>query len=221
MTKYARVLAHSTQLENGFQKDLKTGVVFFDLTAVNDTVCHRGLLAKTSKCLKCLTPWVAIYRAISFLHQNRRLRVHLSDRTSRLKSFLKWILPKLYPGSRCSAFTSVSPRNLLEEIHLRQRHLLKSGSNWLLLKIASNLSSIYIMFRPRVNSTWDSTVNPTSPSRHHPQPHSVISQASHKYCSKGGPEGQHHRKTGRLRLGREWHYQHQPWFTHFSVEMKN
>ena len=73
-----QALALSTYIENGFQKNLKTGAVFVDLTAAYDTVWHRGLLVKISR---CLPPWVA--NTISFLLQNRSFRVHLGDKSSR------------------------------------------------------------------------------------------------------------------------------------------
>jgi len=43
------VAALTTFIENGFQQNLKTGAVFFDLTAAYDTVWHIGLLYKLSK----------------------------------------------------------------------------------------------------------------------------------------------------------------------------
>ena len=36
--------ALTTHIENGFQRKLKTGAVFLDLTAAYDTVWHTGLL---------------------------------------------------------------------------------------------------------------------------------------------------------------------------------
>jgi len=38
-------------IENGFEKTLKTGAVFLDLTAAYDTIWHTGLLYKLSKCI--------------------------------------------------------------------------------------------------------------------------------------------------------------------------
>ena len=46
-----QVTALTTFIENGFQKNLKTGTVSLDLTAAYDTIWHIGLLAKLSKCL--------------------------------------------------------------------------------------------------------------------------------------------------------------------------
>jgi len=44
-----QVTALTTFIENKFQKNLKTGTVFLDLTAAYDTIWHIGLLAKLSK----------------------------------------------------------------------------------------------------------------------------------------------------------------------------
>jgi len=44
-----QVAALTTHIENGFQRQLKTGAVFLDLTAAYDTVWHTGLLCKLCK----------------------------------------------------------------------------------------------------------------------------------------------------------------------------
>ena len=41
-----QVTALTTYIENGFQRNMKTGAVFLDLTAAYDTIWHTGLLAK-------------------------------------------------------------------------------------------------------------------------------------------------------------------------------
>ena len=46
-----QVSALSTYIENGFERNFKTGAVFLDLTAAYDTVWHTGLLVKL-----CPTP---------------------------------------------------------------------------------------------------------------------------------------------------------------------
>lgn len=46
-----QVLALTTYIENGFQKNLKTGAIFLDLTAAYDTVWHAVLLLKLYKFL--------------------------------------------------------------------------------------------------------------------------------------------------------------------------
>ena len=72
-----QVTALTTFIENGFQKNLKTGTVFSDLTAAYDTIWHIGLLVKLSKCL----PFWCV-RTVELLLRNRRFRVHMGDDTS-------------------------------------------------------------------------------------------------------------------------------------------
>jgi len=72
-----QVTALTTFIENGFQKNLKTGTVFLDLTAAYDTIWHIGLLAKLSKCLPF---WCA--STVELLLRNRRFQVHMGDDTS-------------------------------------------------------------------------------------------------------------------------------------------
>jgi hypothetical protein len=69
-----QVCALTTYIENGFQKQLKTGAVFLDLTAAYDTVWHTGLLAKLSRSLPL---WVV--RLVELLLRGRRFRVHMGD----------------------------------------------------------------------------------------------------------------------------------------------
>jgi len=72
-----QVAALTTYIENGFQKGLKTGAVFLDLTAAYDTVWHTGLMAKLTN---YLPHWA--YRAVELLLRNRRFRVHMGDDVS-------------------------------------------------------------------------------------------------------------------------------------------
>jgi len=76
-----QVAALTTYIENGFQKGLKTGAVFLDLTAAYDTVWHTGLLAKLTD---YLPHWA--FRAAELLLRNRRFRVHMGDDISAWKS---------------------------------------------------------------------------------------------------------------------------------------
>lgn len=75
-----QVLALTTFIENGFQKTLKTGAVFLDLTAAYDTVWHTGLLVKISR---VLPRWAV--DAIELLLRDRRFRVHMGDSASTWK----------------------------------------------------------------------------------------------------------------------------------------
>ena len=72
-----QVLALTTYIENGFQSNLKTGVVFLDLTAAYDTVWHKGLLVKLSR---QQPRWVV--DAVETLLRGRSFRVHMSGQVS-------------------------------------------------------------------------------------------------------------------------------------------
>ena len=72
-----QVAALTTHIENGFQRQLKTGAVFLDLTAAYDTVWHTGLLCKLSK---NMPHWFV--RLIELFLRDRRFRVHIGDDTS-------------------------------------------------------------------------------------------------------------------------------------------
>jgi len=70
--------ALTTYIKNGFQRNLKTGPVFLDLTAAYDTIWHTGLLAKLTG---SLPSWFII--AVELLLRNRRFRVHMGDTEER------------------------------------------------------------------------------------------------------------------------------------------
>ena len=72
-----QVLALTTFVENGFQQRDKTGFVFLDLTAAYDTVWHKGLLVKLSKCLPC---WAV--SVIELPLGQRRFRVQMVEISS-------------------------------------------------------------------------------------------------------------------------------------------
>ena len=69
-----QVSALTTSIGNGYQRNLKTGAVFLDLTAAYDTVWHTGLLAKLAKNMPF---WFV--RLIELLLRNRRYRVHMGS----------------------------------------------------------------------------------------------------------------------------------------------
>ena len=48
-----QVLALTTHIESGFERKLKTGAVFVDLSAAYDVVWHDGLMLKLAKTIKC------------------------------------------------------------------------------------------------------------------------------------------------------------------------
>ena len=70
----------TTFIENGFQQNLQTGVVFLDLTAAYDSVWHTGLLYKLSKSMPY---WFT--RLVALLLRDRRFRVHMGNDTSSWK----------------------------------------------------------------------------------------------------------------------------------------
>jgi len=72
-----QVTALTTLIENGFQRQLKTGAVFLNLTAAFDTVWHTGLLYKLSK---NIPDWFV--RLIELFLRDRHFKVHIGDDTS-------------------------------------------------------------------------------------------------------------------------------------------
>ena len=72
-----QVLALTTFVENGFQQRDKTGFVFLDFTAAYDTVWHKGLLVKLSKCLPC-----SAVSVIELPLGQRRFRVQMVEISS-------------------------------------------------------------------------------------------------------------------------------------------
>ena len=69
--------ALTTYIENGFQRNLKTGAVFLDLTAAYDTIWHTGLLVELTG---SLPSWFV--SAGELLLRNRCFRAHMGDKTS-------------------------------------------------------------------------------------------------------------------------------------------
>ena len=64
-------------ITSGFQQNLKTGVVFLDLSAAYDSVWHTGLLYKLSKNMPY---WFT--RLVDLLLCNRCFRVHMGSDVS-------------------------------------------------------------------------------------------------------------------------------------------
>ncbi len=73
-----QVLNLTQYIEDGFEKELKTGAVFVDLIAAYDTVNHRALLFKVAKLVKNST----VVRVIESLLNNRRFFVELNSKKS-------------------------------------------------------------------------------------------------------------------------------------------
>jgi hypothetical protein len=83
------VLALTSYIESGFQKRLKTGVVFVDLTAAYDTVWKDGLIHKLYNVIPC-------GKMVSLLEDmlsNRQFRVFVEDKSSKFR-FLNNGLPQ-------------------------------------------------------------------------------------------------------------------------------
>lgn len=74
-----QVLALTNFIELGFEKGLKTGVVFLDLSAAYDTVWKKGLLLKLSRVVRCKKSLTLISSMLS----DRCLQVEINDKTSR------------------------------------------------------------------------------------------------------------------------------------------
>jgi hypothetical protein len=83
------VLALTSYIESGFQKRLKTGVVFVDLTTAYDTVWKDGLIHKLYNVIPC-------GKMVSLLEDmlsNRLFRVFVEDKSSKFR-FLNNGLPQ-------------------------------------------------------------------------------------------------------------------------------
>ena len=74
-----QVMALTCFIESGFQKKMKTGAVFFDLSAAYDTVWRHGLLLKLIETVPC----IKICNLIDDMLSNRFFQVHLNGQTSR------------------------------------------------------------------------------------------------------------------------------------------
>lgn len=84
-----QVLALTNYIELGYEKGLKTGVVFLDLSAAYDTVWKRGVMYKLSKILSCKTTLQLIMSMLS----DRNFQVVMNGKTSR-KRIVKNGLPR-------------------------------------------------------------------------------------------------------------------------------
>ena len=75
--RFLRLRFLTTFIENGYQRNLKTGAVFLNLSAAYDTVWHTGLLVKLSRSQPI---WVV--DAVETLLRGRQFRVHMGSHES-------------------------------------------------------------------------------------------------------------------------------------------
>ena len=76
-----QVLALTNFIESGFERQLKTGVVFIDLSSAYDTVWKMGLMYKLVKAVPCLQLCDVICSILS----DRYFQVLLDDKLSSIK----------------------------------------------------------------------------------------------------------------------------------------
>jgi hypothetical protein len=74
-----QVLALKSHIEAGFQRKLKTGVVFIDLTAAYDTVWRDGLMSKFMRVVSS----AKLSNLLTNMLSNRFFQVFLGDKSSR------------------------------------------------------------------------------------------------------------------------------------------
>jgi Reverse transcriptase (RNA-dependent DNA polymerase)/Endonuclease-reverse transcriptase len=74
-----QVLALTSHIEAGFQRKLKTGAVFIDLTAAYDTVWREGLMLKFMRIVPC----TKLAKLMNNMLSNRYFQVFLGDKSSR------------------------------------------------------------------------------------------------------------------------------------------
>lgn len=76
-----QVLSLTNHIEQGFEKKLKTGAVFIDLTAAYDTIWKKGLMYKLMKIVPCRKLCDLLMNMLS----DRRFQVFLDDGYSRVR----------------------------------------------------------------------------------------------------------------------------------------
>jgi hypothetical protein len=72
-------MALTTHIKAGFQHQLKTGAVFFNLTAAYDTVWREGLMIKFLEAV----PWLKLFNLLKNMLSNHYFQVFLRDQSSK------------------------------------------------------------------------------------------------------------------------------------------
>lgn len=76
-----QVLSITTRIEKGYEDQMKTAIVFIDLTAAYDTVWREGLITKFLKIIPCLT----LCKIINEMLSNRLFKVVIGDNNTKLR----------------------------------------------------------------------------------------------------------------------------------------
>jgi hypothetical protein len=76
-----QVTSLTSYIESGFQKKLKTGAIFMDLSSAYDTVWREGLIYKLSKIIKCQR----LVALLDSILAPRRFKVYLNCKMSKTK----------------------------------------------------------------------------------------------------------------------------------------
>lgn len=77
-----QIMALTTHIETGFQRNLKTGLALVDLTSAYDTAWRHGVLYKSIKIIQCDT----LYTLMNNMLSNRHIYVYLDNDVSRQRT---------------------------------------------------------------------------------------------------------------------------------------
>jgi len=83
-----QVLALTTRIENGFEKQLKTATAFIGLTAAYDTLWRKGLITKFLRIIPCQT----LGNLLNNMLSNRLFKVIIGDTESKQKTLNNGLL---------------------------------------------------------------------------------------------------------------------------------
>jgi hypothetical protein len=85
-----QVMALTSHIEAGFERKLRTGTIFIDLTAAYDTVWRDGLMLKFMRVVSCSK----ISRPLNNILSNRYFQVFLGDKSSRWRRLNNGLLQR-------------------------------------------------------------------------------------------------------------------------------